>query len=411
MPQKAIPQSELRATLAALAAANGNESQAAKALGIPRGTLQGRLAAAARRGITADSVGEEGSAQYKMKLLEAQLRAAKTAELNQGMVRREIVKLADAVSSVAVPPWAAAAPKGKAGSPGVPTLFLSDLHWGEVVSPSQINGVNAYNVDIAKQRLHDTAETAVHLLRILSPTLDYPGIVVPLGGDMISGNIHDELAATNEFNTMPTILDLYGELCSLLSYMADTFGAVFVPCVSGNHGRDTKKIWNKDRHATSFDWLLYCLLAKHFEGDDRLTFLVPDSSDAHYRVYGHRYHLVHGDAYRGGDGLIGSLGPITRGDHKTRSRNNQIDLGYDTMLLGHFHQYMHLTRFIVNGSLKGYDEYAYNNSFGFEVPQQALWVTHPTHGITYRMPVKLAPERAADGKLPPWVEVKGGLVK
>lgn len=401
---------QLQEAVNALQAADGNKVQAARALGIPRGTLQSRLHAAEIAGVTAGHSAGAPDAQRELTLLKGQLRAAQNAALDQAAVRREIVKLTDAACT-STPSWATTVQKNKGGSPGVPTLFLSDLHWGEVVSPAQINGVNAYNVDVAKQRLHDTAETTVRLLRILSPTLDYPGIVIPLGGDMISGNIHDELAATNEFNTMPTILDLYGELCGLLSYMADTFGAVFVPCVSGNHGRDTKKMWNKDRHATSFDWLLYCLLAKHFEGDNRLTFLVPDAPDARYRVYGHRYHLVHGDAYRGGDGLIGSLGPITRGDHKTRSRNNQIDLGYDTMLLGHFHQYMHLTRFIVNGSLKGYDEYAYNNSFGFEVPQQALWVTHPTHGITYRMPVKLAPERAAEGKLPPWVEVKGGLVK
>lgn len=409
MAQAALSVHQMQEAVNALAQADGNVSQASRALGIPRGTLQSRLLAAERAGVAAG--GRTTSApdtQREVQLLKAQLRAAQNAALDQAVVRREIIKLIESVTS-GQPAWACAAQK-KSGSPGVPTLFLSDLHWGEVVSPSQINGVNEYNMSIAKQRLHATAETAVHLLRILSPSLDYPGIVIPLGGDMISGNIHDELMATNEFNTMPTILDLYGELCGLLSYMADTFGNVFVPCVSGNHGRDTKKMWNKDRHATSFDWLLYCLLAKHFENDARLTFLIPDASDAHYRVYGHRYHLVHGDAYRGGDGLIGSLGPITRGDHKTRSRNNQIDLGYDTMLLGHFHQYMHLTRFIVNGSLKGYDEYAYNNSFGFEVPQQALWVTHPTHGITYRMPIKLGAEQSAAAKAP-WVEVKGGLVK
>src|SRR5690606_25249861 len=89
----------------------------------------------------------------------------------------------------------------------------------------------------------------------------------------------------------------------------------------------------------------------------------------------------------GGDGIIGALGPIIRGDHKKRSRNAQIDLSYDTMLLGHYHTYTHLTRLIVNGSLKGYDEYAYESSFGFEPPQQALWMTHPKYGITYRMPV------------------------
>ena len=58
-------------------------------------------------------------------------------------------------------------------------------------------------------------------------------------------------------------------------------------------------------------------------------------------------------------------------------------------------QYIHLTRLIVNGSLKGYDEYAYNNNFGFEPPQQALWLTHPKHGITFRMPVQVDRKRAA----------------
>jgi hypothetical protein len=135
-------------------------------------------------------------------------------------------------------------------------------------------------------------------------------------------------------------------------------------------------------HHTSFDWLLYCFLAKHFEGDKRVTFLIPDGPDAYYKIYGHRYLLTHGDQFRGGDGMIGALGPIIRGDHKKRSRNSQIDMGYDTLLLGHWHQYIHLTRLIVNGSLKGYDEYAYSNNFPFEQPQQALWLTHPKYGIT-----------------------------
>jgi len=179
---------------------------------------------------------------------------------------------------------------------------------------------------------------------------------------------------------------------------------VFLPCVSGNHGRDTRKIWSKDRHATSFDWLLYILLAKHFEGDKRVTFLIPDGPDALYSIYGYRYLLTHGDQFRGGDGVIGALGPIIRGDHRKRSRNSQVDMAYDTMLLGHWHQYMHLTRLIVNGSLKGYDEYAYNNNFPFEPPQQALWVTHPRHGITYRMPVKLSESTPKADT--PWVSWK-----
>jgi hypothetical protein len=250
----------------------------------------------------------------------------------------------------------------------VPTLFLSDLHWAEVVNPAQINGVNEYNLEIAHARMKKCVATAIHLLRILSPKMDYPGIVCVLGGDMISGNIHDELTATNEINTMPTVLDLYGVLVGVIEILADTFGHVFLPCVSGNHGRDTHKIWNKDRTSTSFDWLLYQFLKKHFERDPRVTFQIPDGPDAHYRIYNHNYLLTHGDQFRGGDGMIGALGPILRGDHKKRSRNAQINMDYDTMIMGHWHQYIHHSRVIVNGSMKGYDEYAFNNNFGFEVP-------------------------------------------
>jgi hypothetical protein len=221
---------------------------------------------------------------------------------------------------------------------------------------------------------------------------------------MISGNIHDELSATNEINSMPAVLDLFVHIGAAIKQLADTFGNVFVPCVSGNHGRDTRKIWGKDRHHTSFDWLLYCFLAKRFEDDPRVTFHIPDGPDAYYSIYDYRYLLTHGDQFRGGDGMIGALGPILRGDHKKRSRNSQIDMEYDTLLLGHFHQLIQLNHVIVNGSLKGYDEYAYANNFRFEQPQQAMWLTHPKHGITCRWPVQVGEVVKSEMKTS-WVSV------
>lgn len=374
-------------------------TEAAKALGIPRKTLSDRVAAGERMGL---HVGQHPDAelQAQVKYLEAELKSAKRDELTQNRIRSEIVKLAGGVDKLRPLPWIERA-RDSASSPGVPTLFLSDFHWGEVVASNQIGGVNEFNVKIAHQRLADTIDTSVHLLKILDPKMRYPGVVLMLGGDMVSGNIHDELQATNELNTMPTVLDLYGRLVSAITYLADTFGRVFVPCVGGNHGRDTHKIWSKDRNHTSFDWLLYCFLAKHFENDKRVVFFIPDGPDAYFRVFDHRYLLTHGDQFRGGDGMIGALGPIIRGDHKKRSRNAQIDMEYDTMCIGHWHQYIHHSRVIVNGSLKGYDEYAFAGNFGFEPPQQALWVTHPKYGITYRMPVRV--DRVREAPKTDWV--------
>lgn len=338
----------------------------------------------------------------KVKQLEKELKEARRESADAQLVKAAIGVLDQKINELDPPRWTLA--PAKASSPGVPTLFGSDWHWGEVVEPSQIGGVNRYNSAIAKKRLRYTIETTIRLCQILSPTMDYPGIVFALGGDMQSGNIHEELQATNDLNTMDTLLDLYDNTVPAINLLANEFGHVFLPCVGGNHGRDTKKTWAKDRNFTSFDWVLYQFLARHFKNDKRVTFFIPDGPDALFRVYNWRYLLTHGDQFRGGDGIIGPLGPITRGDHKKRSRNAQVGQAYDTIMMGHFHQWMSLRRLIVNGSLKGYDEYAFVNNFGFEEPQQGLWITHPRHNLTFSAPVKC--ER---GAAPPteqsWVEI------
>jgi hypothetical protein len=341
--------------------------------------------------------------RHELKRAEKEIARLQKERLDEAFIRRNIINLTQEVTELRPPAWTMKPKKGH-DHHGVPLLFLSDLHWGEKVEASQINGVNRYNVKIAHARMERLVEGALRLLSIISPKLDYPGIVIPLGGDMISGNIHDELTATNEMNSMEAVLDLFTVLCGVIEGMANRFGHVLLPCVTGNHGRDTTKIWNKDRHKTSFDWLLYCFLAKRFEGDKRIQFYIPDGPDALFKIYGYRYLLTHGDQFRGGDGMIGALGPIIRGDHKKRSRNTQIDMDYDTMILGHWHQYIHLTRLIVNGTMKGYDEYAFNNNFTFEPPQQALWITHPTRGITFRSPVFVEKERVIK-RMPAWASM------
>jgi hypothetical protein len=342
---------------------------------------------AARLGLKAKTVA--GDLHKRIAQLEKDLKAASRERADTAALKHIIGTAGQNLDKLDAPAWLVKATSPE--SPGVPTLQLSDFHWGERVFPKQVNNVNDFNVAIARDRLRYCVETAIHLCRILDRDMRYPGIVVPLGGDMVSGAIHEELRASNEIPTMPTVLDLVDNLVPAIKTLADTFGAVFLPCVSGNHGRDTMKIYAKGRNHTSFDWLLYQFLARAMAHDKRVTFYIPEGSDALYKVYNHKYLLSHGDQFRGGDGMIGSLGPIMRGDHKKRSRNAQINMGYDTMVIGHFHQRIALNRLIVNSCLKGYDEYAYTNNFPFEQPSQNMWITNPRYGITYSFPVYVDP--------------------
>lgn len=404
MAQKPYDIAELREAVA-YRSKYKSAAEAARAIGIPENTLRNRLRAAGAMGIVAGSTPQEADTNAELvdqvRELKARLMSAERDSLTDEYVKRKIIGLSEA--QMDPPTWLVRKPSGSGGQ-AVPTLLASDWHWGEVVDPKQINGVNEFNLAIGQKRARHMIERTVDLLTNHIKGGRYPGIVFALGGDMMSGDIHDELSETNDVPVMPALLDLMGVLTWCIRTLADTFGNVFVPCVTGNHGRNTKKPRAKGRNYSNFDWLLYQFLSKQFEGDKRVRFLIPDGSDAHWQVFGHRYCLTHGDQFRGGDGMIGALGPIIRGDHKKRSRNGQIDMGYDTLLMGHWHQLIQLQRVIVNGSLKGMDEWAYSNNFGYEIAQQALWLTHSQHGITFSMPVHLdEPRRAADKDWVRWV--------
>lgn len=316
--------------------------------------------------------------------LRKQLRELETQVLNDSRVREQIGVAI--VADVQVPEWLIRKDKFK-DLTGVPVLFASDWHFGEVVRGAEIGGANEYNITIARARARTMIQTFVRLVKNHIRHTSYPGCVFILGGDMMSGDIHDELIETNEMEMMPCLLELVPLLAWCITELADEFGKVFIPCVTGNHGRTSRKPRMKRRNHTNYDWLCYQLLSKFFEKDKRVTFLIPEGPDAYFKIFNTRFLLTHGDQFRGGDGFAGAIVPIARGDKRKRARNSQTNRSYDIAVMGHWHQYIHTGDFVVNGSLKGLDEYAYANNFGFELAAQAAWLVHPEHGVTFRFPV------------------------
>lgn len=318
--------------------------------------------------------------------LNAVIRELRREQWSNRQIRKEAFELAGAPCKA--PEWAYE-PKAASGSAGIPTLFLSDLHWGEVVNPREVYGLNEYTPALARTRLRRVVESAIDLLRSHIVGGDYPGICVALGGDMVSGGIHEELLKSDELTPQAACIDLRDHLVAALRLLADEFGRVYVPCVDGNHDRSTKKPQAKQRMEHSFGWMLYCMLERAFADDDRVTIQVSEETDLLYDLAGTRYMLTHGDSMgvRGGNGIIGALGPIMRGYRKTSSALSKVGRGFDVLIMGHWHQYLALRNVRVNGTLKGYDEYARAMRFDYEPPTQSLWLTHPDHGITLSMPV------------------------
>lgn len=309
-------------------------------------------------------------------------------EILQGIVR----------APVEPPNWLV---EHKAGSKSlhVPMTIWSDWHCGEVVSLSETNGQNEFNTAIFERRVKRLVEKTIHLCKQHGPG-NYPGIVINLLGDMVSGALHAELLKTDEEEVIPSALRVRDILAWALGVMADEFGKVYVPCTSGNHGRNTMKPQFKRTVFENFDWLIYQLLARTFAKDKRITFDIPDSNEVSYKVYGLRFLAMHGDmlGVKGGDGIIGSLGPILRGEMKVGKQASAMGRHYDVLLLGHWHQHIMLRRIIVAGTLKGWDEFAAKALRAPPAPpSQPLWFVERSIGIVQSMEVYLEDNPALDG--------------
>ena len=335
--------------------------------------------------------------------LRRQLRQAHRDDDTAEKVREKIFEIA--AISPEQPSWLYT--PGEGGAPGVPMTLWSDWHFGEVVDPDAVGGVNEFDSEIAIRRADYLANKVVDICFEHMVNPQYPGIVVALGGDMMTGDLHEELSDTNDKYPLQQFTDLLDVLVRNLSLVADKFGKVFVPCVVGNHGRNTLKKRSKGIVFTSYEWLLYCMLERFFQNDARIQFLIPNETDAHFKIYGHRYMMTHGDnlGVKGGDGIIGALGPIMRGATKVGRAEAQVGRDFDTLIMGHWHQHYPLRTVIVNGSLKGYDEYARNwLRVPYEPPIQNLWFTHPENGITSHWPIFLEKRRSGTGEWTSWKE-------
>jgi predicted phosphodiesterase len=207
------------------------------------------------------------------------------------------------------------------------------------------------------------------------------GFVLALGGDLLSGNIHEELRENNEAPILVSVINLANLLATVIEKIQKELKVhMFIPMVIGNHGRLDKKPRMKNKAEDNYEYILFHMIAKHFVNNKNITCHIPSSADAYYTIYDTKFCLTHGDSFKGGNGIAGIFSPIMRGDLKKRHVQQAVQNPYDVLLIGHFHQLITTKSLIVNGSVKGYDEYAYNMNFGYEDPQQALFLTHPLYG-------------------------------
>lgn len=305
----------------------------------------------------------------------------------------DLLTAIDAVPSAAKHSWTIA--KSSRPHRAIANLLLSDLHLSEVVKPGEVGYTNAFNDRIARLRLERCAERTIIMARDLVSGFTYDGLHIWMLGDNFSGDVlHDELKETNEQPINQAVETWLDPMLTFLRTQADHFGSVTVSVRVGNHGRNTRKPRSKGRVQESYDYLFGRLLCRELRSDDRFTWDIPLAADGTWTQYGTTIMGTHGDQFHGGGGISGIATPLALGNYKKLRREMSSGKPFDLLVLGHFHQWLTLPGIIVNGSLKGQDQYAYQANMGFEVPQQAFFLVTPEHGVTLHAPIRVMDKKA-----------------
>ena len=274
----------------------------------------------------------------------------------------------------------------------VAIALASDWHVEERVNPETINYLNEYNPDIARFRATNFFVNLLKLIEKERQDVTIDKLVLWLGGDLITGYIHDELIEENYMS--PTEATLFAQelLYSGIQFLLNhgKFKEIIVPCSYGNHGRVQVKKKVSSAYKNSYEWMMYHTLSQFFESESRINFQISNGYFNYLEIYGKTIRFSHGDfvGYNGGIGGVSI--PLNKHIYRA-NQQTQADLS----CIGHFHQLTRGTEFIINGSLIGFNAYAQSIGASPERPQQAFQLLDAARGFTISAPILV---EEGDGK-------------
>ncbi len=390
---------------------HGTIAAVARNLDLARSTVSDRINYARSRGYTHKSVAPpeplppppspppEPADQIKLRKLQDQLRTESTNRKSVELFASQNQTIREAVFGLnASPPkppnWTPRIEKvDRVGE--VALAMISDWHVGETIDLQQMGGSNSYNQNIARLRAQRYFQTLVSLMTTHwsgpPPTTMY----LLLMGDMVSGEIHEELAKTNDLLSIPAVRAASEMLIGGFELLLKSFPKTrfHVVSIAGNHGRTTRKPESKGFVVDSYDTLVTWCIESWFaaKGEKRIDFSAPASGDALINIYGWNFLVTHGDRIgsRGGTGFVGPAATISRGFQKVLMDYAAQGIVIDSILIGHFHSAMELSLGFANGCLPGPSEFSKTFRMRPEPASQWLLTVHPSHGVARRWKVQV----------------------
>ena len=250
-------------------------------------------------------------------------------------------------------------------------LMTSDWHIGANFK----NYFAEYSIDIAKKRIKElTEKTVEYCLANNVSTLH-----VELLGDSLDGSIHTSARIESEEDVISELM-IY---CEVLSEMINEL-SIFIPYIKvhsviGNHTRITP---NKKESITkeNFERLVPFYLKARLTAIDNIEITnssIDDTIDV-YEVKGQTIFCVHGD--------------LDSPQNAVSKLSAMLKIFPDEVHMGHYHKHFEMDNYdmetVVNGSLKGTDNYAKEKRLSGSPMQKLMIYNEEGKLCTYKIKLK-----------------------
>lgn len=298
-----------------------------------------------------------------------ELKLALTRQRRESVAEERVLRAVEAAcQGIAPPKRRSPAPSRKAGGEvhHRQLLCLSDFHGGEVVDPAVIQNLNEYDFSIMLARIDELIESVLSHQR-RSPQLT--GLDIAFVGDMLSGANHQEIEVSNELVLAEQAVQMGTVMGQLVERLAAHYPSVRVFSVEGNHPRLNGKAMQAKNPQNNGDWIAAQFCKQYLANYPNVSMEVGRGS-VQFEIAGRRVMCLHGDGIRSSMPGIPWGGVMRRVNQLQATLPNHID----HWIVGHFHQanLVNAGRVIMNGSLKGCDEWTLKALGAGDPPAQWL---------------------------------------
>lgn len=267
--------------------------------------------------------------------------------------------------------------------PATMVVLLSDIHCEETVRPETVNGLNEYTLDICQQRLDELWSRFFAMLEHERQLCRIDRVCIWLGGDLISGMIHPELAEENSLHPLAAKRWIGSRLRGFIDAASEQAKEIVVATSCGNHGRTTEKLRTNEAD-TSYEHDLYLTMQAE-ERRKNVRWQIGEGHLNYVDLDGFLVRFCHGHAVRYQGGIGGIHVPLNKAvgawDSTTKAHLTCI---------GHWHQFSwsRSGRYVTNGSVIGHSAYAVRIKATYEPPCQAAFVIdHGRNEVTKAYPL------------------------